>query len=290
MAEVFLLYLLMFSENVISSVTDTLNDVLGEVAQVEFFPTAKLIVLLIAVVLGLGLLFRLILGPGSNLNRAISCSLGILCIYALTVVVYTVNPWDLSRFLSPLPMVSFRQTILLITSFQYSPFPALCTEILKLLILCFLVNILDSIIPKGSSVFGWIVLRLILVIVSILANLSASWAINQYLPGFLVEYAPSVLLLLLAAFFLLGITKALLGLVLTVVNPILGAAYAFFFSSLIGKQLSKAFLTSILMCLLFFLLEKTGYGVISITTASLLSYIPLAGSLLVLWYLLGHEL
>lgn len=257
---------------------------------VSFLSAAKLILLLILVTMTCGILFRLVFGQGSAINHAISSAMGILCIYAVTVVIYTLNPRKLSNFLSPLPFVVFRKDLLLLLPFHGTLFSTLCSQILSLLILSFLVNLLDTLLPKGNHAITWYAIRILNIVCCMFLNLTVNWALNQFLPGFLVQYAPMVLLILFIAFLLLGISRLLLGMILTVINPLIGAAYTFFFSNLIGKQLTKAVLSTLLMCLLFFFLESNGYSVISIDLSSLLSYIPMAGIMLVLWYLLGHEL
>ena len=77
---------------------------------------------------------------------------------------------------------------------------------------------------------------------------------------------------------------------LTIANPILGAIYAFFFSNKIGKQLTKAVLTTVILTVLVLLLCHFGFGIIPVGQAVLISYIPLLGLLLILWYLIGHTL
>ena len=76
----------------------------------------------------------------------------------------------------------------------------------------------------------------------------------------------------------------------TIANPILGAIYAFFFSNKIGKQLTKAVLTTVILTVLVLLLCHFGFGIIPVGQAVLISYIPLLGLLLILWYLIGHTL
>jgi hypothetical protein len=66
--------------------------------------------------------------------------------------------------------------------------------------------------------------------------------------------------------------------------------YTFFFSNIVGKQVSKSVFTTVILCLVFFLMGYFGYTIITITAAALLTYIPLALVLLLLWYLIGHVL
>ena len=116
------------------------------------------------------------------------------------------------------------------------------------------------------------------------------WAFNAFLPGVLVTYAPIILIGILLVMFLLGVLNVLLSLLLIAVNPILGGIYAFFFSNILGKQLTKSMLTTVLICVFFGILSYLGIGVISISAAALVAYLPLLIVLLVLWYLVGQLL
>lgn len=251
---------------------------------------AKFILYFAAASLILGFFSRVALGKRSSLNHSLSSSLGILFIYAISIVVYTVKPWNLAQFLSPLPFVTFSGDYLVVLPISNAQLPILCSEILSLIILAFLVNLLDSVTPQGKSFLGWFFLRFISVILSMAAHYAAHWAFQNYLPAPLVTYAPTALLILLVIMLLSGIISLFLGLVIAVTNPFLGAMYSFFFSNVIGKQLSKAIFTSAILCGIVFLLEYFGYTVICITTAALSSYVPLVIVLLALWYMIGHVL
>lgn len=259
-------------------------------ADMELMDMLKFIVIFAFLSVFIGLVGRVVFGTRSDLNHAVSSAMGILFVYAVTIVIYTFNPRNLAAYLAPLPFVSFTGETLHIFSFLSSGFPAICSQVLSMLILAFLVNLLDAFIPKGKKILGWYVLRFLSVISAIVLHALSTWAINTYLPAFLVRYAPIVLVFVLLAMLLLGVAKVILGAVLTIANPIIGAIYTFFFANIIGKQLSKAVLTTILLCIVVFLLEHFGYAVISIGAAALAAYIPLILALLVLWYLIGHVL
>ena len=99
-----------------------------------------------------------------------------------------------------------------------------------------------------------------------------------------------ILLGILVAMLLLGVLKVFVGIALATINPIIGALYTFFFSSLVGKQLSKAVLTTILLSLLVHGLNYLGYSVISLVGISLLPLLPVILVLLALWYLVNQVL
>lgn len=259
-------------------------------AEIDIVTAAQFMLYFAAASLILGVLGRVVLGKRSSLNHSLSSAMGILLIYALTIVVYTFKPWNLEALLSPLPFVTFAGEYLIVFPIADAQFPALCTEVLSLVILAFLVNLLDTFVPKGKSIPGWYILRFLTVILCMLLHFMVRWAFHTYLPEVLVTYAPTILLILLVFMLLSGVLNLILGLVIAVANPFLGAMYTFFFSNVIGKQLSKAVFTSAILCGVVYLLEFFGYTVISITAAALMAYIPLVIVLLILWYLIGHVL
>ncbi|MBO7251331.1 MAG: hypothetical protein J6V25_01770 [Oscillospiraceae bacterium] len=238
----------------------------------------------------LGVLSRIVLGKRSSLNHSLSSAMGIAAIYALTIVIYTFQPWQLKELLSPLPFVSFSGEYLVVYPISATNWDYLCQHILSLIVLSFLVNALDSIVPDGETVLGWYLLRFLTVVLSMVLNLVVNWAAHQYLPENLVHYAPAVLLGVLAVMLFSGIISLVIGLVIAVTNPFLGAMYTFFFSNVVGKQLSKAVFTSAVLCAVFYLLDYFGYTIICISGTALIACIPLLGLLLLLWYLIGHVL
>lgn len=259
-------------------------------AEIDLMSAALFMVYFAAAVLVMGVLSRAVLGRRSSLNHSLSTVMGILFVYAVTVVVYTFKPWNLEALLSPLPFVTFSGDYLIVLPIADAQFPALCTQVLSQVILAFLVNLIDSLMPRGSGIFSWYLLRFVSVCLSMGLHLLVHWAVNTYVPQLLLTYAPAVLLILLAFMLLSGVVSLILGLVISVGNPFLGAMYTFFFSNVVGKQLSKAIFSTVILCAIVYLLEFTGYTVISITSAALGAYIPLVILLLVLWYIIGHTL
>lgn len=271
-------------EDAVTAVGQLIPAQIGVVSMLQFllyFAAASLI---------LGVLSRIVLGKRSSLNHSLSSSMGILFIYVVTVVVYTFRPWNLDSFLSPLPFVNFYGDYIVLFAFrQWNTF-SLCSELLSLLILAFLTNLMDTFIPKGKSILGWYILRFVTIGLAMALHYLVHWAFNTYLPEGIVTYAPMILLLLLIGMLMLGVVNLLLGIALAVVNPIFGAIYTFFFSNIIGKQLTKAVFSCLIVGIVFFLMDYFGYAAIAISAPALLAYGPLIAVLLILWYLIGHVL
>lgn len=258
--------------------------------EVDFVSVAVFLLYFAAASLILGIIGRVVLGKRSSLNHSLSSAMAIAFLYAMTIVIYTFKPWNLELLLSPLPFATFSEHYLILLPISDLEFPALCTQVLSLVILAFLINLVDFLLPQGENLLSWLLMRLITVLASFGLHLGATWAFQTYLPEVLVDYAPIVLLVILALMLLSGFLTLILSLVISVGNPFLGAMYSFFFSNLVGKQLSKAVFTSGVIALVFWVMEHFGLVVILITPAALLTYIPLALALLVLWYLIGHLL
>ena len=260
------------------------------VSSIDIGSSFKFILVFAAALLGAGLLVRLLFGNRSDLNHAMSSSAGILTVYVLTVIIYAFQPKGLENLLSPLPFVTFVNDYLFVLPFRGTRFETLCSQILALVILSFVVNCMDALLPEGENPFTWFLSRFLSVILAMGLHVAANWAINKYLPTLIVYHAPAVLLVILLSCLLLGVFKLILGIFLTVVNPVLGALYTFFFSSHIGKQLTKSVLSTAILCGVFYVMDRFSYLIVHISPAALPAYLPLLPGFLVIWYLLGHAL
>lgn len=275
------------NSQLISWITGALHRIPGKEQIQELFPYLSVFAL---IMLCLGVVGRVILGKRSALNHSVSSAMAVFFIYIVSTAIYAFRPFDLQRFIVPLPMVTLAENSMVLFPFQGTSLHLICTQILPLLILCFLVNLLDDIIPQGGKVVSWFLLRFLTIGLAMGLNFIAQWAFNTFLPDVLVLYAPMILLGVLAALLLLGVLNVLLGLVLTVVNPILGAIYAFFFSNMIGKEITKAVFSTVLLCLLFIVLDQLGFYQLDISQSSFITYVPMTSFTMLLWYLLGHTL
>lgn len=257
---------------------------------IDFSTVAKFLLFYVAGSLILSCLGRIVLGKHSSLNHSLSSAMGILFIYAVTIVIYTFKPWKLEALLSPLPFVTFFNDYMVVMPVIGIRPTVLSRELLSLIFLAFLVNLSDTLLPKGKSVLSWFFWRIITIILSMGLHLLMHWAFTTFAPNFLVTYAPIVLLLLLVFLMFLGFLNAILGLVLTITNPLIGAAYTFFFSNIVGKQFTKAVFTTGILSIIVYLMGAFGYNFVNISTMSLTAYVPIAVISLILWYFIGYLL
>lgn len=261
-------------------------------AEITLITTIKMLGIGIAVIFTASLLLRLFFGRQSAINKAISASIGVLCIYILTIIIYTFSPGNLDSFLVPLPFVKFSKSYLYLMSFADSGFDLICSQILSTLILVLLYNLADSVLPnnESTSAISWFLLRYIAIVASMAIHYFLSKLTYAFLPDLLVSYGPIILLLCLFASITMGVVGFILRLILIVVNPVLGLLITFSFSNRFGKQLSKATLSTVILAAIVAVLHRFGYSIISISVSSLISYIPLLAALMALWYFIGRKL
>lgn len=285
-------------EKTFSELTDTLATTLSWVksldsfipAEVDFSAMARFLALFAGFSLLIGVLCHALFGKRSSLNHSLSSVMGILCIYAVTVVILTFEVTKLTTLLTPLPFVAFTENYLILLPFHGAEFSDICAQIVSMVILAFLYNLLDTLLPKGKNVVVWFFLRFLTVALAMGAHWIVTNLLTAFLPGIIASYAPVILLGVLIATLVIGLVSLIVGFLVSTVNPIAGVLTTFFFHNMVGKQLSKACLTTALLTALFYAVESLGYTVILISESALLSYLPMLAVLLVLWYVIGHIL
>ena len=232
---------------------------------------------------------RLFFGKKSTLNHSISSAISILFIYAITVVIHSLGV-DLNFLLSPLPFVTIDGDFLSVFLYEGKHYTVICSEILSMVILSFLANLSDSWLPSGKRLFSWFFFRCISVLLAMILHLIASALLAAFLPEGLLTWAPVVLLCLLGVTLFMGLLKLILGALLSTVSPTLGIFASFFFCHVIGKQITRAVLTTALMTGIVWALNYTGFTSIFIASSALTAYIPFLIILLIVWYITGHVL
>ena len=241
------------------------------------------VLILLAGSLIFGILGRFIFGRRSNVSSAISSTIGILFIYAVTVVLRSTGAVP-TQYIAPLPFINLEADTLYLFQFKGAEYTAICSNLLSMVILAFTVNLADSWLPKGKNLFTWFFFRVLTIAIAYALHLVVVFLFTQYLPEGIVVYAPVVLLVLMVIMLLTGALKILVGAILATVNPIIGGLYTFFFATIVGKMVSKAMLTTLLISLLVVALNYAGIGMISVAAAALTAYIPFAIGVAAIWY------
>lgn len=265
-----------------------MNNFIENLRDIGLEPDLFLVVAAVAL-LGIPLLAaisRFIFGRKSTLSYAISSAIGILFIYVLNILLPIFGE-DFSQFITPLPFISMDEDTVLLFSFSQADYSVICSEIVSLLILAFLMNIADHFVPAGKNIFTWTLSKIVTVILAQAAHILIHWLTTAFLPEGIILYAPSILLAILILLIATGALKLIVGLFLATIHPVIGALYTFFFASLIGKMVTKAVLTTGLLCGLVYLMEAIQISSICIAMGALSAYIPFLICLAVCWYLVN---
>ena len=232
---------------------------------------------------------RFIYRKKTLLVQAVSSSIAIIFICVVSVLLLVISSsW--SRFLAPLPLVSISNQTLTFFTFQNAGYSEIASQLLSMIILAFLVNLADNWLPKGKNIFKWFFWRCLTVLLGLLMHFAVSQLMMHFLPQGIILYAPAVLLGILIIMLLTGALKLLVGLFLTTVNPIIGALYTFFFANIVGKQITRAVMTTGILCGIIAFLGKMGIAGLSIAAGALIAYIPFLLILILVWYVVNRFL
>jgi len=249
----------------------------------------KFLLFLALGVLLLSSLNRFLFGKENQINLAITAAMEILCLYVINIVICAMG-LQYELFLTPLPFVAIAEDYLFLFPILASDMTVICNHLLRLLIIAFLVNLIGGLFPQGQNLLTWTILRLLTVAFSVAALYGADLLLGIYLPQGFSEYAPTILLLSLAALIALGSLKIFVGAALAFLDPIIAALYTFFFSNIIGRALARAMVSSLLIGLLLALLNWLQISVLHIALTALTGYIPLLIIVILLWYFVGRVL
>ena len=243
-------------------------------------------ILLLGALLVSGLL-RFIFGKKTLVGNSVSSSIAIVYIYVASAAILTLLP-KLQWILSPLPFASFSSEAVYFYSFTGASYIDVAAQLLAMVILSFLVNLADRWLPKGKNILGWFIWRCVTVALGIVMHFIVTWLFHRFLPEGIVMYAPVILLAILIIMLLTGALKLIVGAILTTVNPLIAAFYTFFFASVVGKQLTKAILTTGIMTGIVYLLQNLGIVSLSLAAAAMAAYIPFLLLLLLVWYIISR--
>lgn len=227
---------------------------------------------------------RFIFKKQTMLGQAMSSSIAIIFIYVVMVLIITVVT-ELRFLVTPLPFADISQESIRFFRFQGADYTTIASQLLSMIILAFLVNLIDGWMPKSKNLLKWTFWRIVTVALGFALHYLVTWLFNKYLPQGIVMYAPAVLLGILVIMLLTGALKFVLGLILATVNPLIAALYTFFFANIVGKQITRAVLTTGILSGVLFLLQDLGIAGLSLMAGALVAYIPFLLVLIVVWYL-----
>lgn len=211
-----------------------------------WMPAAEAALIFAVILFAAGAVFRISLGKGSNWTRALCAAVIVLLVYLTEVLLQLFLP-QIRTQLPHLPFVYVDQQRFLLGNLERLSEPALFGGLVRLMILSFLVNLLDDFLPKGESFGNWCLWRGVLVVLALALYNFICPILEAAMPALFTVWAKPLILGCWIMILLSGAVKVLMGLILTVVNPLVGIVYAFFFSHKVGSQMSKAILTTLIL-------------------------------------------
>lgn len=259
----------------------------------RFFPEFSMVsflqVMLVisAVLFFAGIILRIFCGQHSSLSKGVVAAMSILFIYVVAVAINIQNHYEI--FTAALPFISLTGDSLSIMQLIGKDIHPICVELVRMIVLAFLVNLLEDLIPDGKGFILRYLLKCLVIICSMIAYLFVTGLLERFLPGVIVTYAPVILLLTFLALFtgslLNWIVVGVLSLSLGPFGAICGFCYKILFDSLIGQKLFAAILTSLIMLVVVYFLNVAGYTEILLLSAEIAVHFPTLLMLSIVWIL-----
>lgn len=232
-------------------------------------------------------LFRFLFGKKAQIGKAITSAMEVICLYLIFILARFFLP-GCTFFEKGLPFLSVEQDQIVLFSLMSGNFSHLMSQIVRLLLICFLLNLLNSLIPEGKKFRVWFPLRVITVILALWLNYTLETYLALYFPNGLEAYSIPIIIGVMFLLLAMGSLRFIVGLTIGFFEPLIGALYTFFFSNFFGRALARTLVsTGLLMALLWFM-NAQQVTVISIGTLSLLPLIPIVVIVILLWYWLDR--
>lgn len=267
----------------LSAVLDSLD------FQLEWGHAIKIACILALGIFAVGAILRALFGKGSSLTRSVSATLNILLIYLSAIILYYYFP-SLRAAMDTLPFITLKPDHFFIWKLGDLPDLVFYPSILQMAVLALFVNALETFLPRGRNLITWYLFRTVTGLSALALYFGFFQLVNMFAPEIFGTWAKTILFVFWGIILLIAVLKLLLSAVLTVVNPILGACYTFFFSNLFGKQFSKAILTTVFVTLIVYYLNQTQLTQVAFSELSLATYGPTSLIILVALYLFGKFL
>ncbi len=235
-----------------SSVSERIEQTLRSLfSDISFYALAFLAMLLIAS------LCRFLLGKRGQIAKALLSATEILCLY---LPFFALERFGLQGrfFVRALPFLRTDEGSVQLFCVIGAPLSDICAHLLRLLPVAFAVNLMHTVIPTGKRALPRLLLRATVVVLALAANYLIDTALALWLPQGVGRYAPALLIAAFALLIVLGSLRFLVGAALLTVNPVIAALYTFFFSTLLGRTLARAMLSTALLGALVYLMNVFG--------------------------------
>lgn len=222
-------------------------------------PFAPVAMALIAVFILAGVA-RLVLGEASNVVPSAASCVQLVVVGLSAIALYVAFP-ALGQTFYQLPFLNLHAYGCSLLSPAQLESHTLFPALLRLFLLALLINLWEELLPKSKKITRWLLLRLLSAAGSLCSYFILCAVLQRYCPQIFDQWAMAIVLSILGILCLLGICKGILTIVAAVVHPLFGLLFAFFFSHVIGRQMTRAVITGVLFLgLAWYLAESSISG------------------------------
>ena len=221
---------------------------------------------------------RFLFRKNSVIMGTISAAFTVFFVY-LAAILLPLPPPPVS-----LPLMEIDNTT--VTVFRFTgDYLLLANHLLRFLLLAFYAALVNQFLPKGKLL--WPLFRILSIAIVFGAYLITISLLSSVLTPVIAKYSSAIILGILALLLATGSIRLLIGAAVSTVNPVIAVLFTFFFVTLLGKQILKAALVTVIFALLLLLLQSCGLTSVPIDSVSPAISIPIAAGAGFLWFLIG---
>ena len=245
---------------------------------------------------------------GPHMKAGIASAISILIMYMACMLIYKYEPVGLQSYLAPLPFVKFEEDSIRLVLYQLREnglldIPYLCSQLVSMLVLAFLINQIYAFTPQKLKTPGWLVYRAF----STLFSIGVHYAVYKVLQKaislipegstweFLLPFFPIAFLGFILGLFILALIKGPMKHFFTEINPTFVGLAGFFFSGKFGTNITRGIWATAFLAVFAAGLQYLGENLFH-TAAITIGAFALSGGLMVLfglvllWILVGFRI
>ncbi len=248
----------------------------------------KMLLIVALVMIVAGIILRFVCHAIVDMPRAASACLAMIFIYVLAVCTMGYEAQS-SLFMNALPFIGDGVDYHSIYATMKTDFDRFFIEVAKLFVMAFFINLAQDLFirRRKRNFFIWWLLQSVVIVGALLVNYGVDYLLRTYLPDGFADWLPVVIFCVIGLLLLLTLVK----LIFNLLNPLLALVLGFFSGNLVGRTLTKAFLSTALLTAVVVVTDWLGYGqVLYQLTLGIDVVVPVVLLLIFVWYLVWRIL
>jgi hypothetical protein len=238
----------------------------------------------------LGVILRVACKKLKYIPQSASACFGIIFIYICAISLFGIKEGHSNVILEALPFFEVISDYGSIFELMHTDFNIFFNEVIRMFFLAFTVNFLQDITRCASRKFlMWYFFECVVVFAAMLINFAITYAAQKYLPQNLIIWTPKLVFILLGILLLLLLLKTIFKTALFFANPIFTGIFSFLTGTLIGKTLTKSFITTVGLSAVVVIIDRLGFSLMGLSAVGISAFAPVIILLLLLWFMV-HKL